>query len=288
MPTPDPSDRFIDVAGVRTRYRTLGDGPPVVLLHGISRALEDWEQNLPALASRHRVYALDVIGFGRTDKPDVPYSMPGLARFVRAFLDAVGETRPVALVGSSMGGAIALSLAGMAPERVERVVLVGGAGFGDGAALGLRLLTLPGVGETLARPGRSGVEQTLRSVFRDPRFVTPERVARDLDLAREPGAARAFLRVLRMMGTVRRIRPEWREEMLARLGGTRLPMLITWGRHDRILSVAHLEEARRRFPHARVHVFEASGHFPQIEEAEAFDRLVLDFLAGRAEDGVAA
>ncbi|MPY66564.1 alpha/beta fold hydrolase [Deinococcus sp. SDU3-2] len=277
-----PPPAFLDVSGVRTRHVQAGSGPPVVLLHGIGRSLEDWSETVGPLAARHAVYAPDLIGFGLTDKPDVPYTLAGLARFVRHYLDAVGETRPVTLVGNSLGGAVAAQFALLFPERTRALVLVNSAGFGQSVTLALRLATVPRLGEVLLRPSPRSARRTVASLFHDPRHVTPERVRWAEHLGRQPGAARAFLRVARHLGTWRGIHPQWRRTLAGDLAGRKLPTLIVWGERDLILPAAHLEEARRLYPHARTHLFPETGHVPQIERAADFHRLVLEFLEEQA------
>jgi pimeloyl-ACP methyl ester carboxylesterase len=272
-------DRYLKLGEVRVRYRDegAGNGPPLVLLHGIGRSLEDWDELTPLLAHRHRVIRPDLLGFGRSDKPDVPYSLPGLARFVCAFLDALGVWQ-VTPVGSSLGGAVSLQFLAMYPERVSKLVLVGSAAFGAEVTLGLRLATVPRLGEWLTQPSRRGAERTLHTVFHDQKFVTPERIERDHELAQLPGAGRAFLSVARALGTWRGVRPDWREALHGRLQHVQVPTLVSWGRHDQILPVGHLDDARRLLPHASFRVFEDSGHFPQIEAAQAFGAVVNSFL----------
>ncbi|MBB5234009.1 alpha/beta fold hydrolase [Deinococcus budaensis] len=270
---------FVDVGGVRTRHVLAGEGHPVVLLHGIGRSLEDWTPTVEALAGAgQRVYAPDLIGFGYTDKPDVPYSLAGLARFVGHYLDALGETRPVTLVGNSLGGAVAQRFAVMFPARARGLILVNSAGFGPEVAGVLRALSVRGVGELLLRPTPRNARQTVQSLFHDPAFATEERVTQALELSRQPGAARAFLRVLRDLGDWRGVRAAWREDLQRRLAAQRLPTLIVWGDRDLILPARQLEAAREHHPHARIHLFPDTGHAPQLERADAFARLALDFL----------
>ncbi|WP_216327602.1 alpha/beta fold hydrolase [Deinococcus aestuarii] len=277
-PATHPAPTFTEVGGVRTRFAVQGDGPPLLLLHGIGRSLEDWSANVAPLAARHRVYALDLIGFGYTDKPDVPYTLGGLARFAVHFLDAVGETRPVVLMGNSLGGAVAQRFAVAYPERTRALVLVNSAGFGPEVAAVLRALSVPRLGELLLQPTARNARQTVRSLFHDRTFATEERVAQALDLSRQPHAARAFLRVLRDLGDWRGVKAAWREELQERLARQGVPTLIIWGDRDVILPARLLEAARRYHPHARTHLFQATGHVPQLERAETFNRLVLDFL----------
>ncbi|GMA17079.1 alpha/beta fold hydrolase (plasmid) [Deinococcus metallilatus] len=278
MSLPPPPPRSLTVGDIRTRFAVQGEGPPVLLLHGIGRSLEDWSETLGPLARGQRVYALDLIGFGYTDKPDVPYTLAGLARFAAHFLDAVGETRPVTLIGNSLGGAVAQQFAVQFPERTRALVLVNSAGFGPEVAPVLRALAVPHLGELLLRPTRWNARQTVRSLFHAPALVTEERVAQALDLARQPGAARAFLRVLRDLGDWRGAKAPWRAALHGPLAARRVPTLIVWGDRDRILPAAHLAAARERQPHARTHLFPRTGHMPQLERPGAFNRLVLDFL----------
>lgn len=269
---------FIAVQAVRTHHVVQGEGPPVVLLHGIGRSLEDWSETIPALAARHRVYAPDLIGFGLTDKPDVPYSLAGLARFVHHYLAAAGETRPVTVIGNSLGGAVAQQFAVMYPEQVSRLVLVNSAGFGQDVTVALRLLAVPYLGERLMVPSPRTSARVVGSLFHDPQFATPERQQHAQLLAEQPDRARSYLRVARVLGGWRGVHPGWRDALTRRLAERRLPTLIVWGDQDRVLPAHHLDQARRLYPHARSHLFAQTGHLPQIERAAEFSGLVLNFM----------
>ena len=127
----ETQDRFIDVSGVRTRYWKAGDsGPAVVLLAGIGCSVREWHANIAALAPSHRIYALDMLGAGLTDKPDGNrYSLAQLARFTLDFMSTQGQEH-ACLIGNSLGGRIALECARLSPERVRAMVLVAPAGVG--------------------------------------------------------------------------------------------------------------------------------------------------------------
>lgn len=274
MKTPE----FLSVREVRTRHQVQGEGHPVVLLHGIGRSLEDWADTLPALAERHRVYALDLIGFGLTDKPDVPYTLAGLARFVKHYLNAVDETRPVTLIGNSLGGAVAQQFAVLYPQQVRRLILVNSAGFGQDVTVALRMLAVPRLGERLMTPDPRNSARTVKSLFHDPRFATPARREHALFLAGQPDRSRAYLSVARFLGNWRGVHPEWRDTLTRHLATLQVPTLIVWGERDRILPATHLNHARRLYPHARTHLFPDTGHMPQIERAEEFNTLVTRFI----------
>ena len=119
-------------------------------------------ENIAPLSERHRVHALDMVGFGRSDKPQVPYSADLLVRFVNDFMAEQGIER-TSLVGNSMGGLVALQLALLAPEKVDKLVLVASAGLGREITMSLRLISLPFIGEWLSRPSREGAVQVLQA-----------------------------------------------------------------------------------------------------------------------------
>ncbi len=276
---------FFDADGVRTRVRLEGNpaGRPVVLLHGIGRSLEDWEPQYSLLSEGNRLIGMDLPGFGRTPRRPEPASIDALARGVLATLDALGETRPVHLVGNSLGGAVSLGILGAAPDRVASVVLVNSGGFGREVTYLLRLLGIPGVGKALLRrPTRLGALHTERSLYATKSHATPERVAHALALGREPGAAAFMSEAATALGTLRGVRPEWRRDLLTAARANAKPMLIVWGDKDRILPPQHFEAARRAFPHAQSHLFPATGHMPQIERATEFATLVRDFHAAQS------
>lgn len=278
-PSLDTPTCFTDVLGLRTRYLVLGEGPPVLLLHGLSRSLEDWSATLGPLSARHRVYALDLTQFSDAGPRDGHSALGRLAHVALAFLEALGEHRPVTAVGNSLGGAVAQRLAADHPERVAKLVLVGSAGFGRGLLWLLRLLSLTGVGEVCLALDRLAAEIAVRCLFRDPRFVTRERVRETHALVRQPGAKRALLRSLRSFGSPFGLRASWRRQLQHRLAAHPVPMLVVWGECDRVLPVRHFKRVRQLYPHARTHLFRDTGHAPQLERAEAFNQLVLEFLA---------
>ncbi|TDC37126.1 alpha/beta fold hydrolase [Micromonospora sp. 15K316] len=269
--------RHVTVAGRRVRHRIDGVGEPVVLLHGIGRSMRDFAEQHDLLAERFRVHSVDLPGYGGSLPMVDPYNLPSLARFVGRYLDAVGVHRPAHLVGSSLGGAIAMQLAVTERHRVASLALVGSAGFGREVTLALRLLTLRPLGRMMLLPSRAAVRRTELALFHDPAFATAERIAHALELARLPYTARVMLETARSLGRYQGVREEWRARLLARMAELEVPTLVVWGERDRVLPAAHLEAARAALPAARTHLFPDCGHLPQIERAEEFHRLLLDF-----------
>ncbi|MFC4149668.1 alpha/beta fold hydrolase [Micromonospora mangrovi] len=277
-----PAADELTVAGRRMRCRISGGGPPVVLLHGIGRTLDDFTAQQELLAADHRVISVDLPGHGGSAPLDVPHTLPALAAAVADFLDTAGVTGPARLVGNSLGGAVAMRLAADQPHRVASLVLVNSAGFGKEVTVALRLLALRPLGRLLLRPHPAVARRTERAIFRDPAYVTEERIATALAVARQPHAARVMLELVRDLGTWRGVRPRWREDLLAAVAARDLPTLVVWGDRDLILPADHLVAARTRLPGARTHLFRDTGHMPQIERAAEFHALVTDFWAEAA------
>ncbi len=132
----------------------------------------------------------------------------------------------------------------------------------------------------LARPSRAGLAHAERALYADPSFADQARVEHSLRCARRPGAAQFMGEIGEALGTLRGgVRPEWRRDLLAAMSSQQHSMLIVWGDRDKILPPSHFAAARRAFPNAQTHLFQATGHLPQIERADEFAALVGEFLA---------
>ncbi|QGK70510.1 alpha/beta fold hydrolase [Allosaccharopolyspora coralli] len=274
--------REVTLHGARVRVRSGGDpeAPPVVLLHGIGRSLEDWAPQYPLLATDHYVIAPDLPGFGLSEPTPGPTTLESLADDVLALVDSIGETRPVHVAGNSLGGAVAMRVAAMAPERVSSLLLANSVGFGRDVTIALRVLGIPMLGaRLLRRTDPATVRRTERALFRSREFVTQERLAHATEVARQPHRARVFVELARRLGTVRGIRPAWRAQLLADFARDPKPTLAVWGDADLVLPARHLEAVPDRIPHARTHLFTGAGHMPQIERAAEFADLARDHFS---------
>jgi pimeloyl-ACP methyl ester carboxylesterase len=182
-------DHYVSVTGILTRYWQAGlQGSPIILLHGIGCSVLDWEQNIASLATRHRVYALDMMGSGLTEKPSREhYTIPRLGKFVLDFL-STQEIQRAHFAGFSLGGRVVLECADIAPERVASMVLVAPAGVDRvGLLLQFRLASIPFVGEMMLQPTVANLRTFFDLAFYDQSFVTPDFVARRLKQAMLPG-----------------------------------------------------------------------------------------------------
>ena len=265
--------RHETVDGRRLRFVRAGSGTAVVLIHGFGSSIYTWKDLIPALAARHDTIALDLPGFGESDRP-ADLSLEDLPRAVIGLMDRLGIER-VALVGNSMGGATAAIVAATAPGRVSRLVLLDAAGFNMEPQAMPRLARVtmswaaPGLG---LLPGkRLVVEASLRQVFHDDAFVTPERVSEYLAPTQRPGTFAA----LRSFGSSLGGRPE---AVTAALGGIRAPTLVIWGAEDRWIPLAHADRFVAGIAGARKVVIPGCGHVPQEEKPAEVARLLLEFL----------
>jgi pimeloyl-ACP methyl ester carboxylesterase len=273
---------WVDVRGSRVRYHESGPAaaPPVLLLHGIGRSLEDWAPQHDRLSAAHRVISLDMPGFGLSQRLPRPTTLEVLAEGVWAALDALGETRPVHLMGNSLGGAVAMRMLADDPARVSTLTLAASAGFGKEVTVALRLLAVPGLGRPmLSRLDHRAARRIERSLVADAALVTPERIALALRIARQPDFAAVYLETARALGGLRGVAPRWRTDLLTRVAPHPRPTMIVWGERDLILPAAHLAAARIALPHARCHLFAGTGHLPQLERPDEFADLVRPLLS---------
>lgn len=269
-------DQYVKVGSVNTRYWQLGEsGSTVILLHGGGGYIELWKYNMLELAKQHRVYAFDMVGAGRSDKPDdTDYTFEFMAQFTRQFMKAL-DIPKASLIGASAGGGVALTLTLNFPELVDRLILVGSAGLGKEINPLLRIGTLPGLGELFGSPSKSGVAMSCKYAVYNSEVITDEIVEEFYQMATLPGAAAATLNLGRSNFN---IWGQFDRSIAQRLPTIAAPTLIIWGRQDPMVPVIHAEKAAKIIPNARLEIIEECGHWSSIEHPQKFDRLVLDFL----------
>jgi len=269
VPSEEAEEQVVDVGGVAIRCLIAGPvgAPRVVFVHGLGGSYEPWSLNLPAFAERFRICALDLVGAGSSDKPAMDYSVPSLADFLARFLDALGgDWQRVSLVGHSLGGAIALAFASRYPERVDRLVLVDSAGLGP--EIDAEVLNLMRTAPTI-----EGIRAELTHFFAHSGLVQQALVEQLYQQRIQPGAREALLATAEAAFGGNQQRIDLRETLAS------LPneMLVVWGNEDSVIPVAHAQQARH-VPKGKAEIFEACGHCPHIERADAFNQLAISFL----------
>ncbi|MFH1560122.1 MAG: alpha/beta fold hydrolase [Chloroflexota bacterium] len=266
---------FVTVDRIRTHYVAAGEGPPLLLLHGLIANLMAWAPNIGPLSQKFTVYALDFPGRGDSDKPNIDYRVPTGARFIRKFMEVLGIER-ASLAGCSMGGMVALRTALDFPNLVDKLVLVSAAGLGRELTWSVRMMSLPLLGELLESLSLRGTRASLRNIFYDHSLIQDGFLQEIHRTRRLPGAKQAALKMIRGAVGLRGLHKQW--IMTEHLKHLNIPVLIVWGAQDRIIPVSHAYNAARNAPGVKLHVFDRCGHWPQIEKSAEFNQTVLDFL----------
>jgi pimeloyl-ACP methyl ester carboxylesterase len=265
----EPAGSYAELQGARVRYAESGSGPAVILLHGFASALETWAAVAPELAKSHRVLALDLKGFGWTDRPEGDYSPLAQAKLVLALADARGLDR-FALVAHSWGSSVALQVALLAPERVTRIALYDAWVYEEQLPSFFVWSRAGGVGETLFSLFYDQLPDVkMGGGFYDKRFMT-ERLVEEVEKALErPGTKAAALAA---------VRGQRYAEVQARYGTLRQPVLLLWGREDKVTTLGFGERLRSQLPNAQLEIYPRCGHFPMIEAAAASTARLAQFL----------
>lgn len=277
-----PQDKYIKIGDINTRYWAEGDkGSNVVLIHGLGASADIWMHNISAIASGYRVYAPDLVGFGRSDKPEVKYSPSYMAAFINDFMTAL-TIENASIVGMSLGGGVALQYQLQFPGNVQRLVLVDSAALGREMPWAMRLATIPVMGELMLSPSRAGMAFVLKQLVYDPVVITDDLIDLYYELNFSQGAAKTVLAVLRACATIRGACPDVLDPVIKNLDKIKIPTLIIWGREDRIFPVRHAGFAREKIPASHLHIFEQCGHMPNFERPQEFNSLVMNFLGGHS------
>lgn len=271
MPGEPKDATYVELEGTRVRYLDEGSGPPVILIHGFASAIEAWTTVIPALSKDHRVIALDLKGFGWTDRPEGDYSPAAQAKLVFALMDHLGVEK-AAFVAHSWGCSIALRAALQSPERVSRLVLYDAWVYFDQLPTFFLLARADGIGEALMwlfyeeRPA-----EKMSMAFYDPSIVPAALFDEVERVMGRPGT---------MAGALAAIRGQRFEDLEEHYGDVKQPVLLLWGREDRVTRLRFGERLLKQLPDARLEVYPLTGHFPMLEAAGASTHALQAFLAG--------
>jgi pimeloyl-ACP methyl ester carboxylesterase len=266
---------FIGLPNGMVHYELKGppDGRLVVLVHGFSVPYYIWDPTFSALVTAgSRVLRYDLFGRGYSDRPDLPYTMELFVRQLKDLLEALQVDLPIDLLGLSMGGPISAGFTDRYPERVRKLGLLDPAGFQSGRPVLYRLVSLPGLGEVLIgllpkillasnQPGDSYLPEKL-----------PGYPGQFLPQMQYPGFKRAILSTLRV-GPLGELTETYR-----RVAATRRPVLLIWGKQDKVVPFKLNEKARQIMPQAEFHAIDQAGHIAHYERAEVVNPLLIAFL----------
>lgn len=258
--------RIIDVDGVGVHYVEQGSGPAVVLVHGFGGLTFSFRYTMPALAADHRVVALDLKGFGYSERPARSnYSVTAQARLVIRFMDIL-KIKKAALVGHSMGGEVVMRVAAMAPERVEKLVLAA-------SVSGDRIPTLPVT--PLIKPWLTIFARLFGRRFFLRCFFDRSKAT---DAVFEAYRAPALIKGSR--DAIYQLARDSRKDKRIEYSRITQPVLILWAAAERIVPNWALGRLRSKLPQARVDTIERAGHLLLEEQPEACNEAIGGFLAG--------
>ncbi len=272
--------RTVRIHGHDVSYRMAGEGPTVLLIHGIAGSSTTWRAVMPALAEHYTVIAPDLLGHGQSAKPRGDYSLGAYASGIRDLLTVLEKER-VTLVGHSLGGGVAMQFAYQFPEWAERLVLVASGGLGKEVSPLLKAVTLPGAEYVLPlllhpriREAAEWPGTVAKRVGWHPGVNLTE-VWRSYTTLTDRHAQMAFVNTVRSVIDVAGQRVSAHDRLYL---ASAVPTLIVWGDHDRIIPVAHAYRAAEAIPGARLEILEGAGHFLPWRDADRFLAVLEDFL----------
>jgi pimeloyl-ACP methyl ester carboxylesterase len=271
--------RWVEVAGTAVNVVELGEGDPIVFIHGLAGSWQNWLEQLPVCARSHRAIAFDLPGFGQSPMPPEKIAIAGYGRLVAALLTALEVPRAV-IVGNSMGGFIAAEVAIQFPARVERLVLVSAAGLTVEHQRDERALAVLKYLEARLTAWGGWVGARADDLARRRRYrrALMALVVAHADLLPAPLVAEQ-LRGSGKPGFVDALAALTDYPIRDRLGRISCPTLIVWGENDVLVPVADAAEFERLIPDSRRVVYADTGHLAMLERPAAFNALLAKFIA---------
>jgi len=272
-----PHVHRLELPGATVNYAEIGEGEPIVFVHGLTSSWQAWLENLPHVSRSHRAIALDLPGFGASPMPSWPIDMPAYGRLLHDFCEKLGLGREITLAGNSMGGLVAAEAVLTEPSRFSHLVLVSAAGFINTWLPHERGRATSHAWNTFGRP--FGAAARFFVTHRRARYLMfrfairyPGRLGKELlweQMASGvpcPGFADALDAVIEY-------------DARDRLEEIEIPVMIVWGTRDWVIPSAAALSYNRRIPHSRLEIFEDTGHVPQLERPARFNAVLDEFLS---------
>jgi len=268
---------YVRAGEIRTRYLEAGQATnePLIFLHGSGGYLEAYQRNIAVHTDKFRVFALDMVGHGFSDKPDLPYEPHVYVDHLLHFMDSLGLER-ASFSGESLGGWVAARLAATHPDRVNRLVLNTAAGVHFDPAVSARIYELSV--KAASEPSRANVRTRMEWLMLDPTQLTDEMVELRYRVYCQPGFARAMENIMCLHTAKYRIPNLLTKDELASI---KAPTLVVWTSHDPGSSVAIGRQLADSIPGSSFIVMDKCGHWPQFEDALNFNKVHHAFLSGR-------
>ena len=260
-------DKSVIVFGAKINYVETGDAtkPTVIFLHGLGGSVANWQTNTAAFAQNYHVIAIDQVGFGKSDKPNLKYRVGTFVDFLDKFMAEL-KIEKASLVGNSMGGWVAAIMAIKYPNRVEKIVLA------DAAGIVPANFTTEQVYQ-LNNSTRDEIRANMKRIFANPLLQNNEALVDQFMTARvmanDGGTINSIIESIKR-----------KEDFLNdRLGEIKKPTLIIWGKQDGLLPIADATTFNKGIVGSELVLFDQCGHVPQFEKAADFNKAVFDFLS---------
>jgi pimeloyl-ACP methyl ester carboxylesterase len=266
-------ERFFPIDGARMRYLHAGSGPPLVLVHGLMGYSFSWRRSIPVFAQHAEVFAVDLLGTGFSDRPaNIDLSFKACAERLLRFADSVCKT-PFDLLGTSHGGAVSMTAATLAPQRIRRLILVAPAN--PWAPRGTSLA--PFLSNPLVTPLALQIvpllkEYYFRRLFADPRRILPGTLEGYKLAIDRPGSFEYAISILRTWNQ------DFAELKAALPKIADIPTLLLWGDRDVAVAPQSAEPLKKNFRNSELIMMKGIGHLPYEEAPEEFNRIVAKFL----------
>jgi pimeloyl-ACP methyl ester carboxylesterase len=269
----------IQIKGHTIFYTVKGEGKPLVLIHGYGAGMWVWEKQIEALSQLFRVYVLDVIGHGFSDRPEIPYTPEAYVHFLKDFMDGVGIERAT-LIGNSMGGGMAWAMAIFYPERVDRLILIDcvppdilqqvrNESFRTLVAI-KDIPLLPYL--VIAGRSRSSIRSILVECVSDIKRITPAVLNRQYQLSKIKGTTWVLYSTFKHAEEALKLKDQF--------ASIHQPTLFIWGERDLIFPPSVGETLHKTLTGSQLRVIEKSGHIPMWETPDEVNQAILSFLQG--------
>jgi len=270
-------ERYFKFDGAAMRYLHAGTGPPLILIHGLMGYSFSWRHAIPAFAEKFKVFAVDLLGTGYSEKPaGLDCSLRACAQRLLRFMDAM-SAHAFDVVGTSHGGGVAMMAAVLAPERVRRLILVSPVNPWSPRGRTLApFLSSPVIAPLFvkaARQVRSVQEYYFRRLYGDPRRIQPGTLKGYMEPMQLPGSFEYAVSILRSWNQdLREL-----ESALPRI--VDIPTLLIWGDRDAAVSPASAERLKANIRQCKLVMMQGIGHLPYEESPDEFNLLLTDFLS---------
>lgn len=270
--------KIFEYSGVKINYREIGEGRPVVFLHGFGASSHSWDAVIKHLSLKNKGFLVDLKGFGLSDKPlDDKYSAADQADIIYAFVRE-NNLKNLVLIGHSLGGAIGLltylKFMEDGDNPIKKMILIGSPAYRQRIPEFTKILRIPFLTKILFifLPARSRTKMVLKRSFFDDKKITADIISHYGNFLDDAGSFHAFTE------TAKQILPKSVEEISAKYPKIKIPVLLIWGEKDQVISLSVGKRLEKDIPDAKLVVIPDCGHIPPEEKPQETAEIISEFL----------